>query len=259
MAWDGDAAPLTLSLGKMSVSGTAQSTLSVSLLSGWHRVVWIAKRFWYVRFVLNWAWEPDRYDFDERVEHLGLFEQGKLIGGVRLFYFEGLEESMQYRVPEFRTMLSEEMWERLEGVEHEVVEATRLLLFSSLRGVKRRWALKLLARAMYWRSRKKQKPLLLAIGNPFTLQMLKRTGVAEIKVIGEKRIKSKNRFERRFYGEEVPHYAILVNFLESERRSSDSWWYEGMSLPIWSEEKVHNVRRLWRELDGARSVDAELA
>ncbi len=231
----------------MSVSDTAQKTLSVSLLSGWNRVVWIAKRFWYVRFVLNWAWEPDRYDFDERVEHLGLFEREKLIGGVRLFYFDALEESMQYRVPEFRAMLSEEMWGRLGRVEDEIVEATRLLLFSTLKGVRRRWALKLLARAMYWRSRKKQKPLLLAIGNPFTLQMLRRTEVADIKVIGEKRIKSKNRFERRVYGEEVPHYAIMVNFLESERRNGDNWWYEGMGLPTWPEEKVHKVQRLWRE------------
>ena len=238
----------------MSVSDTAQKTLSVSLLSGWNRVVWIAKRFWYVRFVLNWAWEPDRYDFDGRVEHLGLFEREKLIGGVRLFYFDALEESMQYRVPEFRAMLSEEMWGRLGRVEDEIVEATRLLLFSTLKGVRRRWALKLLARAMYWRSRKKQKPLLLAIGNPFTLQMLRRTEVADIKVIGEKRIKSKNRFERRVYGEEVPHYAIMVNFLESERRNGDNWWYEGMSLPIWPEEKVHKVQRWWRELDGARSI-----
>jgi len=251
--------PLTLSLGKMGVSGTAQKTLSVSLLSGWNRAVWIAKRFWYVRFVLNWAWEPDRYDFDERVEHLGLFERDKLIGGVRLFYFDALEESMQYRVPEFRTMLSEEVWEKLKGVEQEIVEATRLLLFSNLKGARRRSALKLLARAMYWRSRKKQRPLLLAIGNPFTLQMLKRTGVADIKVIGEKGIKSKNRFERRFYGEEVPHYAIMVNFLESERRNSDSWWYEEMGLPIWSEEKVYKAQRLWRELDGARSIGLDFA
>ncbi len=224
-------------------------------IKGIARIGWLARRLWYVRFVLNWAWEPDRYDFDRRVEHWGLYKNSVLHGGERIFFFDAITESLQYSVPDFRAMVSEEKWHHLGTMEKMIAEVTRFFIFSMHR-LERRERIegeKRLLREIYTRSVTHQRPIVMALGNPFTLRMLRRIKTAEVKIIGEAHFRSKNRIEKRIYGETVPHYAILVNFLASERATGPddaAWWLEclGGELPEWPTETKESVTNWWQAL-----------
>ena len=227
----------------------------IRALKGLRKALWLWKRFWYVRFVLNWAWEPDSFDFDHRVEHWGLFHGSCLLGGERFFFLDNIEESLQYRVPLFRRMITPQTWDVLKEMEKDITEVTRFLLFSphKLHRRERMRAIRCLFRHVYTRGVLRKRPWVLAIGNEFTLQMLKRVRVIQIKVLGQAKFSSKNKEERRIYGTEVPHYAILINFLPSEELVNhyrEYWWYEkvGGKPPVWPEEIQIRVRRLWNLL-----------
>jgi len=232
-------------------NGNEDNQWRILPLYGLRKMKWLIKRFLYVRIILNWAWEPDRYDFDSRVEQWGLYRGKKLVGGVRLFYVNRIEDTLQYRVPSFRLMIKDSIWFNLRYLENDLVEATRLLIFPPILRTKEkyvgfRWISRRICTSMIHSNR----PFLLAVVNPFTLRLIESTKAADVKIIGKSMFDSKNRMEYRSYGSHVPHYAILVNFVNTIKALDDPlWWCKEVKLSgDWFSGKLDRAAELWESL-----------
>ena len=202
----------------------------VCQISGFRMLEWLWLRFVYVRLLLNWSWEPDWHDLQKNdIEHWGVCDGGSLSGGVRLYRPKRIETTMQYRVAAFCSMLEASAKDALSHNTQHVLEITRLLLFGRVLKERepRKQVLALLMRRIYTQALLLGRPLGLAVVNPFTKRVLGRVP-AEIAVIGETLLPSKNVLERKQYGAKVPHYTLLIVMpsIEEMLRSDGAWWLQ---------------------------------
>jgi len=121
------------------------------------------------------------------------------------------------------------MVEMLRSKTEHLLEITRLLVFGGFRHQRKGFyqVLRLLLRRVYTQALLYGRPLGLAVVNPFARRLLVQIS-ADIAVIGETRLPSKNRLERKMYGEMVPHYTVLIMMLPVEEmlRRGGVWWLE---------------------------------
>ena len=207
----------------------------VCQIGGFRMLEWLWLRFVYGRLLLNWSWEPDWYDLQKNdVEHWGICDGNRLVGGVRLYRPKKIETTMQYRVATFCSMLESSAKDVLRDNIQHVLEITRLLLFGRVQKERktRKQVLALLMRRIYTQALLQGRPLGLAVVNPFTKRILARVP-AEIAVIGETLLPSKNALERKQYGTKVPHYTLLIvmpSIEEMQHRGGEWWLQEVMEL-----------------------------
>lgn len=201
---------------------------------------WLAFRFFYIRVLYNWAWDPDAFDWSPSTSQYRIREKGRLVsplvGGYRLIAPRGsLSETMTYGLPFFRDMVPDpDFWPLLSQNHDLVMEVSRFALAIHRVGDKRflRSIVRLAMRAILWEQAKHRRPFCLAVVNPFLLARYRKLGLAT-KVIGTRMLKAASIFERRLFGPEVPHHVIVINAALSERMS-----VEGRLSPDLSREFI---------------------
>lgn len=193
---------------------------------------WLAFRFFHIRFVYNWAWDPDRFDWSPGATQYRILDQGRhLVGGFRIIAPQAsLSEAMTPALPLFREMVRDDVWEILEQNCDLVAEVSRFVLaFYRLRDRRfMRSVVRLTMRGILWEQAKLARPLCLAVVNPFLLSRYQQFGMA-LKVIGTRRLRAASRFERRLFGDEVPHYVVLVNSALSARMGFEGHLADGLT------------------------------
>lgn len=234
---------------------------------------WFAFRFFHIRFVYNWAWDPDRFDWSPGATQYRIHDEGRrTVGGFRIIAPRAsLDEAMTPALPLFRGMVRNDVWEILEQNRDLVAEVSRFVLaFHRVRDrVFMRSVVRLVMRGILWEQARLARPLCLAVVNPFLLSRYQQFGLA-LKVIGTRRLPAASRFERRLFGDEVPHYVVMVNAALSARmglegRLADGltaeYLFDGLSdhaqpFHLMSDEFNRRVQSVWDALPEV--ADAEL-
>ncbi len=224
---------------------------------------WYLFRLIYVRFFLNWAWDPDKFELMPKVRNIGLFKHRRfldaLVGGVRLIFpHEQLEEVMLFGVPSFKKILKQP--EQVETLLRNniifLAEATRFLMsLSILRSDKKTQAKERLMGALYVACRDEQRPIVVMVVNPWLLYSLQSRGFV-VTILGEANFPAKNRLEEKNFGEEVPHFAIALNLVATEtvlppKVAARFGYQEDLALEkTLSPAELEAVRELWEKLEG---------
>lgn len=193
---------------------------------------WLAFRFFHIRFVYNWAWDPDRFDWGPgAIQYRIRREGGFTVGGYRIIAPQrSLSEAMTPALPFFRGMVREEVWDLLGRNLDLVAESSRFVLAAHRlrdRGFVQSMV-RLSMRAILWELARLGRPLCIAVVNPFLFSRYRRSGLVQ-KVIGTRRLPAASVFERRTFGAEVPHHVILINLALSEAQGAEDRLGEGLT------------------------------
>ncbi|MFO0586357.1 MAG: hypothetical protein U0441_02395 [Polyangiaceae bacterium] len=191
-------------------------------------VPWLAFRFFHIRVLYNWAWDPDSFDWGPGTTQYRIRESGRLVsplvGGYRLIApRDSLSETMTYALPFFRDMVPDpSVWPLLAENHDLVMEVSRFALAFHRVGDRAflRTVVRNVLRGILWEQAKLRRPLCLAVVNPFLLSRYRKLGLAT-KVIGFRKLRAASIFEKKLFGAEVPHYVVLINAALSEKWSLD--------------------------------------
>lgn len=176
---------------------------------------WIAFRFLHIRILLNWSWEPDRYDFMPWSYQMGIYKDKKeLVGGARLIFpTKKTNEMMLFGENQFKQILNDA--NHLEKLICEnmnfFVEATRLLISYKYLPIKqsRNEILRMIMVGIYQATQINNRPIVLAIVQHTLYEKFLELGLP-IKLLGKSFFSPRNKLERTRFGKEVPHYALAI-------------------------------------------------